>query len=332
MLEQALGLRHLAAIRQQTADRYLGAVTFLATSDGADLEMLEYLCNNHLTHAVRLMSEQRRHEKAESLRSAEIKSLARFPEENPSPVMRILADGTLQYSNRPGRQMLAFAGFQTEGKCPVEWQPAIAQAIQTCQPVEIEFWAGQRIFACKIAPMLAGELDESGFGDDYVNLYALEITERKVAQEQLVASEVLKGAILQFALDCIISIDDAGTVIEWNPAAEKTFGYSRDQVIGKPMHEFIVPYHMRPMHQAGMERYNRTGHGPVLGKRIEITGLHASGVEFPVELAITPVILEDRTVFTAYLRGHLPTQSAEEFYQAQQFPVGGGHAGAIEVH
>ena len=100
-LGQAMGLRHVVAIRQQIADQYLGAVSFIATSDEADLEMLEYLCNNHLVYPLRLMGEQVHRADLEIQRNAQIASLARFPEENPSPVMRILADGSIQYANRP---------------------------------------------------------------------------------------------------------------------------------------------------------------------------------------------------------------------------------------
>ena len=153
--------------------------------------------------------------------------------------------------------------------------------------------AGTRIFACKFAPVREA---------NYVNIYALEVTERKSIQAQLSASEARKGAILQSALDCIITIDHTGCIVEWNPAAERTFGYGRDEVVGRPMHEYIVPVSMRAAHQAGMERYLRTGYGPVLGTRIEITGLRADGTEFPVELAITPIELDGPPLFTAYLR------------------------------
>ena len=155
-LGQALGLRHVVAIRQQIADQYLGAVSFMATSDQTDLEMLEYLCNNHVVYPLRLMGEQVHRADLEMQRNAEIASLARFPEENPSPVMRILADGSIQYTNRPGAQMLAAAGWKSEGLCPAEWRPRITEALHTGQPVEIEYSAGQRIFACKFAPVTTG--------------------------------------------------------------------------------------------------------------------------------------------------------------------------------
>ena len=311
-LGQAMGLRHVVAIRQQIADQYLGAVSFIATSDEADLEMLEYLCNNHLVYPLRLMREQVHRANLEVQRNAEIVSLARFPEENPSPVMRILADGSFQYVNRPGAQMLAAAGWKSEGLCPVEWRPTIAQALRTGKPVEIEYLAGPRFLPANSRRCLRV------IWQDLAMVKAMSIStpwrspSARACKSSWLPARCSKAQFLESALDCIISIDHEGNVVEWNPAAERTFGYERARVLGRPMHEFIVPHHMRPLHQAGMEHYLRTGHGPVLGKRIEITGLHASGVEFPVELAITPLVLDGTPVFTAYLRDISERKRAEE--------------------
>ena len=99
-LGKRIGLRHIAAIRQHTGDRYLGAASFIATVDDVDLALLEDLCNSHLIYALRLISEQVQRARVEAQRSREVEALARFPQENPSPVMRISADGTFQYMNR----------------------------------------------------------------------------------------------------------------------------------------------------------------------------------------------------------------------------------------
>ena len=125
----------------------------------------------------------------------------------------------------------------------------------------------------------------------------------KTANIQLQArSEALEGAILESALDCIITIDEAGKIIEFNPAAEKTFGYARTAVIGKNMAETIIPPSLREAHQHGLAHYLATGEGPILGSRLEITGMRADGSEFPVELAVTPIPLGKTCVFTAHLR------------------------------
>jgi PAS domain S-box-containing protein len=116
------------------------------------------------------------------------------------------------------------------------------------------------------------------------------------------ASEVLNAAITASALDCIIAIDEAGLVIEFNPAAEQTFGYTRADAIGRPISELIVPPALRQRHTEGFQNYLRTGNANVLDRRIEIDGMRADGSIFPVELAITEVRLPHRRLFTAYLR------------------------------
>src|SRR2546430_7991699 len=116
------------------------------------------------------------------------------------------------------------------------------------------------------------------------------------------ASEARKGAILESAVDGIITIDHEGRVVEFNPASERMFGYTRDQVIGKEMAESIIPPSLRERHRHGMAHYLATGEGPVLGRRLELTAVRADGTEFPVELSITRIGSEDPPTFTGFLR------------------------------
>jgi diguanylate cyclase (GGDEF)-like protein/PAS domain S-box-containing protein len=112
----------------------------------------------------------------------------------------------------------------------------------------------------------------------------------------------LTRAILGAALDAIITIDHDGTVREWNPAAERTFGYEKADVIGREMAELIIPPETRAQHRRGIARYLATGQGPVLGRRIEVEAMRADGTTFPVELAITAVDRPGDPIFTAYVR------------------------------
>lgn len=126
--------------------------------------------------------------------------------------------------------------------------------------------------------------------------------ERSVAAAARSESEVLRTAIVDLALDCIITSDHRGVITEFNPAAEATFGYRKEDVIGRQMVDLIIPPSLRERHLAGMERYLKTGEARVIGRRIEITGMRADGSEFPVELAIVRVPIEGPPYFTAYLR------------------------------
>lgn len=115
-------------------------------------------------------------------------------------------------------------------------------------------------------------------------------------------SEARKSAMFETALDCIITIDHRGRVIEFNPAAERTFGFTREEATGRELAELIIPVSLRDAHRQGLARYLATGEGPVIDKRVELTAIRSTGEEFPVELSITRVSGLGAPYFTAYLR------------------------------
>ena len=135
--------------------------------------------------------------------------------------------------------------------------------------------------------------------------------ERKRSEEELRESESRKKAILEAALDCIITIDHDGQIVDFNPAAERTFGYSRAQVMGKEMAELLIPARMRAAHHRGLEQFLAAGEGPMLGRRIEMPAMRADGSEFCAELAISTIRVRGRPMFTAYLRDITERKQAE---------------------
>lgn len=139
-----------------------------------------------------------------------------------------------------------------------------------------------------------------------------DVTEQRRAEREVRANEARKSAILETALDCIITMDHEGRVVEFNPAAERTFGYRRADVIGRELADLIIPPPLRERHRTGMAHYLATGEGPVLGKRLELPALRADGAEFPVELAITRIPTEGPPLFTAYLREISERKRAEQ--------------------
>ncbi len=114
--------------------------------------------------------------------------------------------------------------------------------------------------------------------------------------------EMLYRGILDNALDCIITMGGDGRVLEFNPVAERVFGFNRFEAIGKELAELIIPPRMREQHRRGLAHYLKTGEGPVIGKRIEIAGVRKDGSEILVELAITALKIDSAPIFTAYLR------------------------------
>jgi PAS domain S-box-containing protein len=135
---------------------------------------------------------------------------------------------------------------------------------------------------------------------------------RQQTQVQLSESRDREAAILYASLDAVITIDHEGHVLEFNPAAEKIFGHRREDVIGRDMSELIIPLSYREQHRKGLAKYLATGKGPILGKRIEMTGMRADGSEFPMELAITPIEGSEQTIFTGFVREITERKQAEE--------------------
>ena len=131
---------------------------------------------------------------------------------------------------------------------------------------------------------------------------AQDIGQRKQAEEALRTSEARKAAFFRTALDCIISMDHEGRVLEFNPAAERTFGYREDEVLGKELASLIIPPAMREQHRRGLAHYLATGEGPVLDRRLEMIGVRSDGTELPVELTVTRILVDGPPVFTAHLR------------------------------
>lgn len=121
----------------------------------------------------------------------------------------------------------------------------------------------------------------------------------------------LADAILSSSLDCIIVADDLGRIVEFNAAAERTFGWSRHDILGRTMDETIVPEKHREAHRHGMARYLSGGAPRVVGRRVEIEGLHAQGHTFPVELSITETEMDGKRFFVATLRDTSLQKAAE---------------------
>ena len=136
-----------------------------------------------------------------------------------------------------------------------------------------------------------------------------DISERKrVEAEHLAATEALQisetrgRAILESSLDAIITIDERGDVCEWNPAAERIFGYTRERALGRDMAELIVPPEFRERHHQGIKHYVQSGEGPILGKRLELPAVRENGERLIVELITVRVPVPGPPMFTGFVR------------------------------
>jgi PAS domain S-box-containing protein len=146
-----------------------------------------------------------------------------------------------------------------------------------------------------------------------ITLYLAKVsTTKKQAQQALRESDAKVMALSDSARDAIVSIDENGYIKYWNPSAEKIFGYSKDEVIGKKMYELIIPKRLRDRHVQAFEKFQLTGKGDVIGKTVELMALRKDGSEFPVEISISEFKLKGKLNVIAILRDITERKQTEE--------------------
>src|SRR5262249_45465316 len=127
--------------------------------------------------------------------------------------------------------------------------------------------------------------------------------QRRLALERLAASEELARLVVDTAHDAFVGMGSDGRIASWNAQAEATFGWTREEVIGRLLVETIVPPAFREAHLKGLREFHATGRAPVIGRLLELTGLHRDGHEFPIEITISePIRRLDGLFFGAFLR------------------------------
>jgi PAS domain S-box-containing protein len=129
-----------------------------------------------------------------------------------------------------------------------------------------------------------------------------EITQFRQAMAELREREMRARAILDTAYDGIVTMDEAGRIVEFNAAAARIFGFSADQVVGRLVSDTIIPDNQRAAHKASLQRYLVTGERTILGRVAEVEGLTADGKRIPIELTVAEVPLPEGRLFTGILR------------------------------
>lgn len=141
--------------------------------------------------------------------------------------------------------------------------------------------------------------------------------EMQATLTQLGESRQKLQGIVDTALDAVIRVDSGGFIVGWNTQAQMIFGWSAQEAVGRSLHTTIIPHQHRDAHLEGMARYMSGAPSRVIDRRIEITALHQSGREFPIELAITRVSLDDpsKFEFCSFIRDITQRRLAEEEIQ-----------------
>jgi PAS domain S-box-containing protein len=225
-------------------------------------------------------------------------------------------DGNCSFINRAGAAMLGYRVDELIGR---QMHNAIHYKHRDGTPYKLEecpiFMASQRgksaaaedeVFWRKDGSHIAVQYSTSPIIQDGEHRGAVvafaDITQRKLAERALTESEERKAAVLRSTLDSIITMAADGVVLEFNPAAERTFGYTREEAVGQHLGDMIVPERFRDAHRAGLKRYIETGEARVIGQRLELPALRKDGSEFQSELTITRSDIGGVATFTGVLR------------------------------
>lgn len=163
---------------------------------------------------------------------------------------------------------------------------------------------------------------------------ALEQRQLRLAEQQ--AAEALRESrertrlILDTAYDAFMAMDADGRITDWNKQAEATFGWTREEAIGRTLAETIIPPALRPAHWAGLAKYLAGGPGPILNRHLEMTAIRRDGSEFPVELNVWPVHIGGTATFSAFVRDISEQKRlAAQLRQAQKMEAVGRLAGGV---
>ena len=195
-----------------------------------------------------------------------------------------------------------------------EWgSMAMAHGLRACWSTPISSTAGKVLGAFVIyyeQPGPPAAIHQSII-EQLTNIASIAV-ERAHSEVALRQSEARKSAIMDSAIDCIVTIDHEGRITEFNPAAERTFGYHRDEVLGAQLADVIIPPSLREKHRRGLVRYLATGESRLIGRRMEMTAVRRDGSEFPVELAITRIPLDGPPSYTGFLRDITERKHSEE--------------------
>jgi diguanylate cyclase (GGDEF)-like protein/PAS domain S-box-containing protein len=149
----------------------------------------------------------------------------------------------------------------------------------------------------------------------YLAGVAWEIAEHKREEEALRESEERISAITNSANEAITMMDDQGNITYWNPAAQRILGYTKEEAIGKNLHELIAPERFRPAHLAAFPEFQKTGQGNAIGKTLELAARRKDGHEIEVALSLSAVKIKQEWHSVGIIQDITERKKAEEKIQ-----------------
>ncbi len=262
----------------------------------------------HSIHILQNVTEQRRAEQA--LRDSE--EYSRTIVESSVDCIKILdLDGTLLSINRGGQELMGIGDITPYlGTSWVDsWQE---EDREVATSVLVKATAGETGRFSAYAPSLRGEplwwnVVVSPIRDAEGRILRLlsvarDITENKLSQQRLTDNEEKLCAVTSTAQDAIFMVDQQGCIRYNNPAAERLFGYCKEELLGKDVHGLITPQRYRDAAHKGFKNFIKTGVGRIVGKTVELEALHKNGSEFPIELSISATKVKGQLAAVGFVR------------------------------
>jgi two-component system sensor histidine kinase/response regulator len=212
--------------------------------------------------------------------------------------------------------------FRLRNDVKGKWLPKIASAVLMGAAIPVMHYTGMAAAGFKFTgepPDLSEAVSISSLGITGITIVTFTVLGLAVLSSVmdrrysiLESSEERLRLIINTALDAVITMNAEGLITNWNSEAEKSFGWSAQEVLGRRLSEIIMPRRYREEHERGLLRFLSTGEGMMLRQRREITALHRDGHEFPVEVAISPVKFGGQWIFSSFIRDITEQKRAEE--------------------
>jgi PAS domain S-box-containing protein len=196
---------------------------------------------------------------------------------------------------------------------PPEWRHLDQRALQQLEETGIApSWEKEYVRKDGTrVPVLMGVAMLEGTAGECI-AFILDLTERKRAERALRESEARKTAVMEAALDAIVMMNHEGSITEWNPAAENTFGYTRSEALGTRLSELLLSLPLQSQHTTELERYLDMGDAPSSGRRIEVPLRRRDGSQFPAEVVVVRIMSEGAPLFVGYIRDITERRQAAE--------------------
>ncbi|MEF2145927.1 MAG: PAS domain S-box protein [Desulfovibrionaceae bacterium] len=237
------------------------------------------------------------------LERARLEQLSAAVEHSPASVLITDAAGVIEYVNAKFTEVSGYSPTEVLGNTPAMLQSGLhdknfyAEMWQTIG--KGRDWSGEVCTRTKSGQLIWEQLsispvlDEKGRVQNYIGIKE-DVTERKKAREQLEASERKIRAMSESTLDAMLMIDSKGLISFWNKAAEKMFGHTEQEALGKEVHDLIAEEQDRSEAKASMPAFSRSGIGAAVGHTRDLIALRKDGSRFPCEITVASFQLEDK--------------------------------------